>query len=630
MLKFIKNCDNLKNKAVKAMDIAAALCLAVLFIGSVIFVKTNRATYAEIDSYALPIISIQHRGSIVMTQTDIEQAKIDFPQLYANVDSYNDLRSAKLIKIDDEHWLSYYFPVYSALCIPVKLVLQALHFDQEKCMTLTNALMYSAAMVILYLHIRKTDKKKIFLLAMMAVTPITIYLNYQSAEAVMGSLMIIAMVLWRERRMKSAALVISITCTMQPVIMAVGIVIFADWVISAFKENKKIYKDKKFQKETLLLCCCYIPSLIPFAVNKALIGTFSVTAGLIQSHSGFTDTIWDRFLEYFFDLNLGMASFAALTVLLFWCALIYSAVKKKYRLFMECFAAVFITFLVSFAVHINSGMISCSRYVVWIYPIVVFAVHEFLELALNDRLFIKWGASLLTIICTVCMFMINGIYPIYDMNKLTSNILDRIPQLYVTFCDSTFNAKVNRLHGGYNLSEQGGYAVYYDSDTGEVRKILYKNTDNVKQTLTGLFHSENDPDMSGFAAKLRTPSDGRQYYISVTRYDKIQYTSKATKYVQTVCKQLGIYGSSKEIILVGNYLDKRDDALALNDLLTDNAELSAEEYVAELYKLILKRDGSESEIAGKAVLIRDGSMSREDVFRQFITSSEFRSKAGLE
>lgn len=625
---FVKNCDDLKNKAIKAMDIVAVICLVVLFIASIAVVKTGPSSYAEIDSYALPIVSIQHRGSIIMTQADIEQAKIDFPNLYKDVNGYDDLRSAKLIKIDEDHWLSYYFPVYSVLCIPAKIGLQILHLNQEKSMALTNALMWTAAMVILYLHIRKTDKSKIFLLAMMAVNPIILYLNYQSAEAVMGSLMIIAIVLWRERKMRSAALIISITCMAQPVIMGVGIVIFADYLITAMKENKKFYSDKAFWKNTLLLCCCYIPSLIPFIVNKALIGTFSVTAGLIKKQSGITDTILDRFLEYFFDLNLGMASFAALTVLLFVAAFIYSIVRKKYRMFMECSAAIFLTFLVSFATNINSGMICCARYVIWIYPVVVFAVHEFIEYAFKDKLFAKWGTALITVVCTVCLFSINGIYYIYNMNNLTTNILDRIPQLYVTFCDSTFNAKVNGLHGGYDLSAQGGYAIYYDSDTDAIRKILYKNTDEVKMALTDMLYSKNDADMSAFAKKFKTPSDGKQYYICISRYDTLQYYPKTEKYIDAVCQRISIYRNSKALQKATTVF-KYNEAKELNRLLTDNSSISDEDYVISLYNLVLKHPPAKVELADWTDQLEENEVSREEVLRELMLSTEFRSKAGI-
>lgn len=516
-----------KEKLTKAVYFFISCCIALAAVLMFVIAMTVSSKHAELDSYALPMVSIQHRGSIIMTPDDLISAKQDFPDLYENVNTFDDLRSSKLIKIDETHWLSYYFPVYSVLCMPAQWLLRLVGAPASKCFDLTNAVVTAAALFCVWRYVSKRDKAHIMLPALLAVSPFLLYINFRSAEAVMGALMVIAMVCRREGHRKSAALIISITCTMQPVIMAVGIVIFIDYLITEFKADRKCYKNIRTKKEMLLLCCCYIPSLVPFIVNKVLLGTWSVTAGMIGKTYG-EDTVLGRFLEYFLDLNLGIASFAFPVVFLFIAAYIYSIVKRDRTIFIECTAALFLTVLISFAANINCGMVSCARYVVWIYPVVVFPVHEFIVQAFSEKKLIHWAVSAFCILYTMVMFIYNGLYPIYSFNSFSSDILDRVPQLYVTFCDSTFNSKANGIHGGYDLMEQGGYAVYYDSDLGEVRKILYVNTESVKTELINNFTSEQDPDMSLFAAGLKNEDDNRQYYICVSRYEKVQYVPKQT------------------------------------------------------------------------------------------------------
>lgn len=113
----------------------------------------------EGDSYMLPIESLQHRGSIVITQEDIDYARDDMPYFYGNVYTYNDLRSAKLCQIDENHWLAWYFPLYAMLCLPMKLVLQLAGLDQHYAFTFTNGLMCALAFYLLYYYALKKKEK---------------------------------------------------------------------------------------------------------------------------------------------------------------------------------------------------------------------------------------------------------------------------------------------------------------------------------------------------------------------------------------------------------------------------------------------------------------------------------------
>lgn len=98
------------------------------------------AYYHEIDSYVLPTISMEYRHSLLITQEDIGHAKIDYPEYYKDVDDFESLRSSRLKKVTQDRWASFYFPSYSACCMPLKLIFQLIGADQMWAFTVTNAL----------------------------------------------------------------------------------------------------------------------------------------------------------------------------------------------------------------------------------------------------------------------------------------------------------------------------------------------------------------------------------------------------------------------------------------------------------------------------------------------------------
>lgn len=107
--------------------------ILVLFIAFFLLSRAfvGQIWYAEIDSNALPVIAMQYHGSILMDESDLSLAQRDFPTLYDGINSYDDLRSAKLVQLPSGKWMAYYFPAYPFCALVVKLFLQAIsHFSR--------------------------------------------------------------------------------------------------------------------------------------------------------------------------------------------------------------------------------------------------------------------------------------------------------------------------------------------------------------------------------------------------------------------------------------------------------------------------------------------------------------------
>lgn len=360
--------------------IYAVITRAFLFmfaLWALLMTSMTTPRYFEIDSYALPMISMQYHHSLIMTPEDLQIAQQDFSTLYAGVNSYDDLRSSKLNQLDETHWVSYYFPAYAVVCFPAKLFLQIFGLNQEYCFTITNALFLILA---LYLVARKKFESKgqnLLLLALFCCSPIVAYITYIGAEPVLFAMTIIMMLCWSDKRYYAAALIISFSCMPNPTYMGFGIILFLEYLHTSWRNNHDMLLNREWWKKTLLLCSCYIPSLIPFVFNRKVLGVWNPTTRAAFAETG---DLWiQRVLSYVFDINFGIGSISFVVIVIFFCGIFWSLIHGNISLFLQCFSVLFVIGLFSLMNHINSGMIRCARYVLWVYPACAFLVCIFLR-----------------------------------------------------------------------------------------------------------------------------------------------------------------------------------------------------------------------------------------------------------
>lgn len=493
------------------------LLLAFLMI---LYVWVKDDIYSEPDSYVLPAVSIQYRGTIVINQEDIDRAREDFPEMYKDVHTYENLRTSKLLKLDEENWMSFYFPTYALLSLPAKLLLQIFQFDQTKAFVITNVLLNVFA---LYYFFTVYRKKIGFINAslwtlLLIVNPILLYYRFISSECTLFSLVLLSMVLWSENKYKRAALLISIASTMNPTAMGIGIFLFFDYALSYLKDNK----NNLFQKEKLLdifkLICCYVPFLLPFIVNFHYFGVFYPSSDLASTEGLFT-----RFLAYLFDLNLGLASISILLVLLFLASLVYIIYNKKWKLLIQSGAVLCTILLFSITFHINSGMLNCARYVIWIYPAFVLIIVNTAYFVLQNK---KTIHGVVLSLCFVFQFVLlayNGFYSPREFNKFSKLILNNYPQLYYNVNPSTFNCRVNDIDGAYIIDDA---VIYVDEKSGQVRKVLYYNVEKNHIDLMNRLTSTEDENLLQLDEKINSFNKEKYYYINIDKNSEIQYYLK--------------------------------------------------------------------------------------------------------
>ncbi len=497
-------------------------CALLILLAFFLVVKAyfGQVYYGEIDSNALPVISLQYRGSIFMQQSDIELAQKDFPNLYKKIKTYEDLRCSKLLKISEDKWMAYYFPIYPFLCIPVKLFLNLIGANQERCFEITNVLLIIGALYFVLKRLKGNSMQRLLATIILALSPaVLFYVNYICYEVFVFAMLIISLVQYSNKKYKLSAFALALGGMSNPAVMAVGIVMVCEYLGKILYNNKgikviTIIRDNF--KEVFLYGLCYVPCLIPFLVQRIYLkaSVYGITSNGLQGSTG-------RALAYLFDPSLGICSFAPLAILAFFVLVIVAIVRKCYHAIVWLMFLVGTVMAVSFMTHINCGMVYCARYVAWIYPIVpVFLATE--GFYILKTVWSKLACYCLIIISTVAIISMNYGVRLYYFNNCTEWLLNYVPGLYNPL-SATFYCRTLHEDGGYSHTEP---AYHKNARTDEITKLIYKADDGSKEQIlndvTGdkdsLYYLEKEIDKYG--------SDGRFHYVNFPSWTKYKIFEK--------------------------------------------------------------------------------------------------------
>lgn len=437
------------------------------------------AVSGEMDSYMMPIISLEQRMSFFINQSDIDKARLDFPNLYSGVMGYNDLRSSKLIVIESNKWLGWYFPTYSIAALPVKLILKTLRLNQSYTLLLTNVLFYVIALIVVLKKLKITESKRLLLIILLICNPIFFYtIVWGSAESFIFSLVVMSLVFFSNKQYKTAGLLVSIAGSLNPTIMIYGAVIIVSYFVELFKKNnvKQMYEVIQILKnkflEILKLGLCFVPSIVPFIFYYFAVGKLSVTA-----FAGTTNFLFERFYTYLFDLNLGIFPYFPVALILFFIIIFRGLFLRNTTAMLYLVAFFGTIFTYSMMLHINSGMTGIARYNSWVTPIMLFyIVTEGLEIVkkkLYKRVYFcsLYISSFISAIIIMFYLYVPTSYVYHT--PIATAILNNFPQLYNPLY-STFISRTTHVDGGYSYTKPVIYA-----DEGRIRKILVTN-DTIK------------------------------------------------------------------------------------------------------------------------------------------------------
>ncbi len=459
--------ENYYNK----MSVAVIITIGIILTLVVILRPVTRS--GEVDSIMLPAISIEQRLSFFINQSDIDKAQIDFPDMYQGVKTFDDLRSAKLVVVEDNKWISWYFPTYSITVLPIKILLKFIGANQSRAFLLTNILFFLLSLCVVYKKLKASDKTVFFTILLLVFNPILFYIiMWSTAESLIFSFVALSLVFFSNKEYKKAGLFVSLAGSLNPTIMIYGAMIIVSYFIDIYNNRNKekfslIILIRKKIFDVLLLGICFIPSIIPFIFNYIVIGRLNPTTIQGSAHN-----IWQRFFAYIFDLNLGFLPFVPIILIMFIVLGIIGIYKKNVQSFLF-FISLFGTVLAfSIMSHINSGMTGISRYDAWSAPIMIFFITTIGYTFIKSD-FLNKAFTVMIYLSAIISFSILVDYsrpPRHDYtyhNSIASFILNNVPQLYNPFY-AIFISRTEHIDGGYNYTKP----VIYTDNGNCIRKIL--------------------------------------------------------------------------------------------------------------------------------------------------------------
>ena len=535
----------LRNKSDIVYKYTCLLLIAAIVIALFIHAIVSAPTEAESPSYVLPVIAIENRLSYFINQSDIDAARIAFPRTWGNVYEFGDLFSSKLKVADDGRWYSFYFITYSVACIPMHLLFKVVGIDQMLAFPITNLILYSASLLVVYFLLNRSLKIKLITILLLICNPIVFYMNWVSMEVFLFSMVVMAFVFFSNNAYKRAGLFISIAGSMNVTIMVCGIAMILHYFITMIIQYKSIISLVKNKwKDIILYACCFLPGLLPFVLGLSAVTTD--TLGTAIAGNNMSGTV-SRAIAYLLDLNFGLLPYFTITLLMYICTTVYGLFKRDYSTLCYLIAFFGTIFAFSLMTHINSGMTGIARYNAWVSPIMIFyvAVHG-IELIGNKELLkysvlTYFGAGLTLFI--ICMYLdTNAVFrgSVNHHMPVAKLVLNNVPQLYNPLY-STFVSRTLHIDGGYTYTEP----VLYTDIEGNIRKILV-TPENAMQLHEMVFG--NDVGINFIEDQIRSISQRRGYqYINIPRYSDILLYKKPP---------LGINASTglgEEGLISGNY-----------------------------------------------------------------------------
>ena len=136
--------------------------LILLLLGYLILAMMQTPSLeGESGSFTLLTVSLVETGDFVISEEDYQKAVQLFPSHETYLDwYYHDFLPR------DEHGNAYpwYFGIYSFLCIPLFLILRLFQFDSIYSFAITNALLLSAALYLVYKECKLKDDQRLLLI----------------------------------------------------------------------------------------------------------------------------------------------------------------------------------------------------------------------------------------------------------------------------------------------------------------------------------------------------------------------------------------------------------------------------------------------------------------------------------
>jgi hypothetical protein len=294
---------------------------------------------------------------------------------------------------------------------------------------------------------------------------------WPSYEVFIYSMLVISLTFFIKEKYKISIIFAFLAATLNITLVFYEIIIVLSYLIKKYKNisiksfAKKIYMLLKENWKTLLYFCV----LIIWSAISFWGGILERTSANVN-FEGWTS----RFLAYLFDLNIGMAPYYGVIMVLLVIGGIKGFRQKNIKFYLIIAAFLLTVLAYSLKPHINSGATCISRYNSWSAALLIFAVIVYInELRISKKelfYYLIGGTSILIIVFLYGGWMTERWDYTYFMPP-AKLVLDKLPTLY-NVNDQIFSTRV--LHSELISYKDSVGPITYVNSEGYITKVLLR------------------------------------------------------------------------------------------------------------------------------------------------------------
>lgn len=504
-------------ETIKNNKLSFVLILAAFLFG-IIYIRTF-TPHLEGDGkeYIMQTVAFQNHFSFGVTTEDIEQAKTEF---YNEADDLNEEYYVNqwnhMHEYGDAKYSNHYGS-YSALVMPVKLIVMAFGAYPIWAFFITNLILYISAVLVVFFLLKVNVKKKLIMTMLTIFNPALFYLSWTHSEVYLYAFVVIGLVFYYNRQFGRAIFFLSVASMQNLGVLPFAMMVGIDLIVEKIKEytvNNNKFKLIDFIKQYALSIIpyglCYIPGMLPLFSTFVKFHTFNLVADAARENKYLFDKAW----AYLTDLNLGILPYEPVILLLFLIMIIIGLKRCTREALINLIGVGSMIYIIANQLQINCGMQNIMRYNVWIIPMMIFfVICNWEKIWKTERALLLAGLSETVITTVVISYILIGwgSFSCVQFAHWTNALMQAAPGLY------------NPTHGIFYSRALGGETYYhaepivYTTGDGRARKILLsKEAEEIFYSDSWLLCDENGNEIDKTTLKTVSVDEGDYKYINLT------------------------------------------------------------------------------------------------------------------
>ena len=444
----------------------------VFFVGLAIYLTTiTPAVQGDGHEYIMQTVAFQNHFSFGISPEDFEEAKTEF---YNNQEGLHNSYTHPVNMIRDERGWAYsnHFGAYSAMVTIVKLALLKLNIYPLWAFSITNLILWMAAILVVFFFLKTDDKRRFCVLILLMLNPVFFYLDWVHTEMYIFAFEVIGLVFLYNKQYARSILALSVSAMQNVGVLPMAAIAGIAYILDCYNKYASESHDRNvgkfiltYWKKIVPYGFLYLPAFCPIITTYLRFGVFNRVAAVAMENK----YLLHKAIDYLFDPNLGIFPYEPIILIAFIVLIVLGIRRFPQDAILNLLGVVGILFIISHQRQINSGMQEIMRYCVWIIPVMIFYVVLHWQPSSKKRNGLIVATALECVFTTVmvgyCVWF-DGAYTSCQFANWTKVLIDIAPQVY------------NPTHGIFYSRTSGiesyhwPIPVVYTNDHGYVRKIL--------------------------------------------------------------------------------------------------------------------------------------------------------------